>query len=800
MAQKGLLDLTEWDFDRHGTVALNGEYEFYWQRFLDPRETADSQQVAPNTYINVPDSWNGEKIEGMELPGTGFATYRLTVLLPKHMPTLSLKFLDMATTFRVYVDGHESLIVGEPGTNAAESKPSYRPQLLSISPKSDRLDLMIHVSNFHHLKGGIWEEIYLGQPAAIRSMWGGSLAFDIFLFGAILMMALYHLQLYFFRRKGKSSLYFGLFSFLVAIRILVTEEIWLTYALPWFNWQWLVKIEYLSAFLAVPAFGMYMFTLFRDHFPTGILKAILGVSAVLSSVVLLTPVSIFSYLPLVFDAYIVLCLFVGKYILFEALRKGQSLEAAIFSGGFIILGLTVINDIIDISGLAHTGHLVGLGLFIFIFSQAALLSFRFTNAFTTIEDQHRLLGEMNNKYRIETEDRLLAQAEKQRLEEQLARSRKMEALGLLAGGVAHDLNNVLSGIVTYPELLLLDLSPDSKMYQQIDMIKSSGDRASAIVQDLLTLARRGVIQKEVLNLNSLIGDYIDSADYQKLRENYPQLEIVCDCEPQLLNIAGSRAHLDKTIHNLVANAAEAQEKGGTVTISTRNRYIDRPINGYQVVQEGNYIILRVTDNGTGISQEDVDRIFEPFYTRKIMGRRGTGLGMAVVWGTVQDHQGFVDVESFVGEGTQIELYFPVTEEALVVVEKELTLDEITGNGETVLIVDDIETQREIASQIISRLNYAPCTAESGEKAVEYLKDNQVDILVLDMIMEPGINGLETFRRAKRLHPDIKAIIASGFSETQNVRLAQELGAGAYVKKPYTIEKIGRAIKMELERQ
>ncbi len=388
--------------------------------------------------------------------------------------------------------------------------------------------------------------------------------------------------------------------------------------------------------------------------------------------------------------------------------------------------------------------------------------------------------------------------EQRKLEAQLQRAQKMEAIGTLAGGVAHDLNNVLSGLVSYPELLLMDLPDDSPLKKPILTIQKSGERAAAIVQDLLTLARRGVAVTEIVNLNDIISEYLKSPEYEKLKFYHPNIQVETDLETELLNISGSPVHLSKTIMNLVSNAAEAMTHGGSIFISAKNEYVDKPIGGYDDVTEGDYVVCSISDTGVGISPDDLERIFEPFYTKKVMGRSGTGLGMAVVWGTIKDHKGYINVQSKEGKGTTFTLYFPVTRKEAAGDKPIMSIKTYMGKGESILIVDDMEEQREIASGILSKLGYSVTSVSSGEEAVEYMKDKSIDILVLDMIMDPGIDGLETYKRILEFHPNQKAIIASGFSETDRVKGAQKLGAGTYVKKPYVLEKIGMAVRTELD--
>ncbi len=394
-------------------------------------------------------------------------------------------------------------------------------------------------------------------------------------------------------------------------------------------------------------------------------------------------------------------------------------------------------------------------------------------------------------------ERRRTQKEKEALLERLSRSRKMEAIGTLAGGVAHDLNNVLSGVVSYPDLLLLDLPKESPLRRPIEVIQESGKKAAAIVQDLLTLARRGVAVSEVVNLNNLIADYLASPELARLSTSHPLVTVETRLDPTLLNVQGSPVHLSKTIMNLVSNATEAMPAGGCIHIATENRCLEEPLHGYHEIPPGDYARLRVADSGVGISAEDLQRIFEPFYTKKKMGRSGTGLGMAVVWGTVKDHAGYIDIRSSEGQGTSVDLYFPITRQELPHREAGRTLDAWRGKGESVLVVDDVPDQREIATRIISQLGYAVTSAASGEEALDFLRERRADLVVLDMIMDPGIDGLETYQRLIRHHPSQKAIITSGFAETERVHEAQRLGAGAYVKKPYTIEALGSAIRTAL---
>jgi signal transduction histidine kinase/CheY-like chemotaxis protein len=407
-------------------------------------------------------------------------------------------------------------------------------------------------------------------------------------------------------------------------------------------------------------------------------------------------------------------------------------------------------------------------------SLLSLILLNTANAIESLESYNWVLKQ-NSVLEEKVEERT---KELVKYERQLQRAQKMEAIGTLAGGVAHDLNNILSGLVSYPELLLMDLPEDSPLRKPVQTIKKSGEKAAAIVQDLLTLARRGVAATEVVNLNDVISEYLKCPEFEKLQFHHPEIQVETNLRASLRSILASPVHLSKTIMNLVSNAAEATPSKGKIVISTANQYVDAPIEGYDDVEEGDYITLTVSDCGTGISTDEMERIFEPFYTKKVMGRSGTGIGMAVVWGTVKDHNGYIDVQSIEGKGTTFTIYFPITRETPGKDEHCLTFDDYKGEGEFILVVDDVKEQRNIAAEMLRKLGYSVKSVSSGNEAVAYLKDNSADLLVLDMIMDPGIDGLETYKRVVQLHPEQKAVIASGFSESENVKEAQKLGLRA----------------------
>jgi CheY-like chemotaxis protein len=255
--------------------------------------------------------------------------------------------------------------------------------------------------------------------------------------------------------------------------------------------------------------------------------------------------------------------------------------------------------------------------------------------------------------------------------------------------------------------------------------------------------------------------------------------------------------MQKVIMNLVANAFEAIKTQGTIVMATENVTVDSAVARDRSLAPGEYVALRVSDSGPGISEKDLEHIFEPFYTKKLYGRSGTGLGLAVVWNTIQEHGGTVTAESD-GNGATFSVYLPASRDSAAAEDEgDSSLAELQGTG-TVLVVDDESMLRKIADTMLTTLGYTAVNLSSGEEAVDYLRENSVDLVLLDMVMPPGMDGCETYGQIAGIKPGQKAIITSGYAEGNSMAKARKLGVGSFLKKPYTIEQLGQAVKNELE--
>jgi PAS domain S-box-containing protein len=380
----------------------------------------------------------------------------------------------------------------------------------------------------------------------------------------------------------------------------------------------------------------------------------------------------------------------------------------------------------------------------------------------------------------------------QEMEKKLHRSMKMEAVGLMAGGVAHDLNNILSGLITYPEIVLMRLPQDSPLREHITQIRNAGLRAAEVVADMLTVTRGTAATRKVESLNTLIEELLESAECQQILTGHKQLSCETFFARDLLNVSCSAMHIRKTILNLLFNAAEAVEGAGTIILRTENRYIEKPVAANQFMKPGEYVLLSISDNGSGISKEDQEHIFEPFYSKKIMGKSGTGLGLTIVKNTVQDHDGDITLKSD-STGTTFSLYLPATRAKTEQARQDDTTVNYYGSGERILVVDDEALQRDIACQLLSSLGYKTKSCASGEEAVSLIEKEPFDLVLLDMLMEPGINGRHCFEQMRVHKPDLKAIIVSGFSKNDEVKKALQQGVSSFIRKPYTLQQLGTEI-------
>lgn len=382
--------------------------------------------------------------------------------------------------------------------------------------------------------------------------------------------------------------------------------------------------------------------------------------------------------------------------------------------------------------------------------------------------------------------------ETKRLQDLESRAERLALAGTIAGQVAHDFNNLLAPLMAYPDFIRDKLPENHPSIIYVDQIEKAAQKFAEINQDLLTMGRRGHYNQKILNLNEVVQNAL-----MELEPYFKTLVCKIDLSDDLMDILGGSAQLYRVISNLLYNAKDAMQDSGQITVKTENCYVDDISVDYGRVPQGEYVKLTISDTGCGIPDDIVQKIFDPFFSSKATDKkRGSGLGLSVVDAVIKDHNGYIDLSTKAGEGTSFYIYFPVTRESI----DSQNADETCGGSESILVIDDDDIQREVSTQLLSKLGYKVSSVASGEKAINFLRENPQDLIMLDMIMPGGIDGAETFHQIRKIDPDQKVIISSGFSESDRVLEVQKLGAGTFLKKPITRQTIADAVRTELDRE
>jgi PAS domain S-box-containing protein len=775
-AVNGVLDLRTWDFETKGPAALSGKWEFYWHSLFQPDDFTTENPPVASGLFEVPSDWNGFNVNGKKIAGDGYATYRLKILLSKTSERMAFKFLDMAVAFSVYVNGKYLTSAGTPGKTFDTTVPRFHPHVVDFKPDSDRLDVIIQVSNFHHRKGGAWEAIHLGLADDIRAVRQYALNFNFFLFGSILIMGIYHIGLFTLRNKEKSALYFGIYCFLIAARSLVTGERYIIHLFPTFDWEVHTKIAYLTFYIGVPVFAEYLRTLFPKECSKHVIYIINFAGVLFSVTILLTTAKFYTHTAPLFQIFTILAAGYGFYVLFLALKHNRQ-GALVFLVGFMILFLTLVNDILYSNLLVKTGHMIQFGLFIFIFSQAFFLSMRFSKSFSTVEVQRGILEATNASYQKEiierkrTEkalrdseeryrtlfeqapdaifledlkdniidvnpgtcrlmglsrgellnmrvaelqtpevrgkngnvvkselekyqgepfeglyihkngahisveiktvpltqegwvlsivrdisERKRAEEEKIKLTVQLQQVQKMEAIATLAGGISHQFNNAISVVGGNIELLCLEAPGNEKIDKFIDPIRHQIHRMSQLTDQLLAYARGGKYQVEEVSIGDFICNTLPLIQYN-IKST---IGVETDIPHNIFRIKADLTQMQMVMSAIISNASEAIDSTGCIRIISRNiKITEENSKDFGELKPGPYVNLTIEDDGKGMNEETRKRVFEPFFTTKIQGR---GLGMAAAYGIINNHKGWIALDSQVNKGTTVRLYLPAVQ-------------------------------------------------------------------------------------------------------------------------------------------
>ncbi len=403
-----------------------------------------------------------------------------------------------------------------------------------------------------------------------------------------------------------------------------------------------------------------------------------------------------------------------------------------------------------------------------------------------INFMHRKAFEAYKKLEKET-------TEKIKLEQQLLQAQKMETIGRLAAGIAHDFNNILSIILGYSDLLLTVIPENDPIRKKIERIREAGDRAAAVTRQLLAFSRKQILEKKRISINHLIKNFVKIwgkmvGENITIKTYLAEEDCIVEADP---------AQIEQVLMNLIVNAKDAMPKGGEIIIETKEIEFDQQ---YSDIKPGKYVLIMVSDTGEGIDKDVLSKIFDPFFTTKEQGK-GTGLGLATVYGIIKQHNGYIHVYSEKGKGTTFKIYLPACSENLEEREKRENYNKLPKGNETILVVDDDQWVRRLIVETLKELGYNCLEASSGEEAINLLRDykGEVHLLLTDVIM-PGINGKELAEKIKKERPEIKIVFISGYSENiMSKHCVFEQGAN-YLTKPIIPGVLAQTIRRVLDEE
>ena len=617
-AKEGLLDLKQWSWERGGKVDLSGEWSFYWQQFITP-ESFEIKQPVSTRFLSVPDTW--PTIDSVRA-GTGYATYRLKVQLPSNSIPLSLRVNTAATAMRIWLNGKEVYQVGKATNNAQDAQPGYYPQIISVPPV-ETLDIVVHVSNYHYRKGGLWDSLELGSSKIIIRKWIWDYVLMSFLVGSFFIMALYHLILYIHRRSNLSSLYFSGLCLLVIIRTLSTDLHVLGFIMPW---DWMLRSELLSFYLCIPVFATFTRIIYPSMIPRWLVQVSVVGAAIASLAVVVLPTWWATHTVVPFEIFAIGVATYGTLCILKASWRSID-DITLFLLGFLGLFMAMVNDALYANNIINTFYAAPFGLFFFLFFQSALLSRRFSQTANALEAINIQLEQKNQEIE-EKHDELIT---------------LNQEMDVFVYRTSHDLRAPLTSLLGIIGLMRNEsLSPAIEKY--LSLQERSIHKLDGFVREILDYSRnsRLDITPQAIDFHVLIDETYN------LYSHLPQYEQI-DKRTTIKSSAtflGDSKRLEVVFNNLISNA-----------LRYYNPYQDNPYIEIRIDVTEQQVFIEVQDNGLGIAAEHIDRIFDMFY-RASNHQDSSGLGLFLVKETIAKMQGIIRVNSTVNQGTTFTINLP----------------------------------------------------------------------------------------------------------------------------------------------
>jgi signal transduction histidine kinase/CheY-like chemotaxis protein len=766
VARQGVMDLSQWNFEKDGVVRLDGEWGFHWKQLLAPDAFSTLDMPQKQDFVKLPSSWNGYQVNDETLGGDGYATYHLRIITNNRHNKLMFRTSWMGTSYNLFVNTELIASNGVVATTLETMTPEYLPLMASYQADGDSLDVVLQVANFFHTEGGAWYPIEIGLEPQITKIREGHLSIDLFLCGAIFIMGIYYLGLYLYRRKEKSSLMFSIFCLLMAFRSLLTGELFLPSIFPGIEWSLLVQLDYLSFYLGVLFFATFIHVLFPTLYSQYFLNGYIAICILFSLTVVVFPVNIFTqYIP-IFRIFTVIFALYTTYILIVAVLKKTPGSMTLLAGG-IFLFLSIISELIYQQGLVEHYFFFSsdLGYFVFICSQSLILMMRYTNAFNESE---RLLASVNR-----AESATLAKSQ-------------------FLAKMSHEIRTPLNGI-----LGVVQLMGKTKLTQlQEGYMKLVGDSGASllnIINDILDLSKveagKMTLEERSFNLETLTQDVLS---LYRAQASQKSLELSLEYDTNLAKVfIGDSIRLNQVLLNLTNNAIKFTEQGA-VTIQIKGTTFTATHSGLEI---------KVKDSGIGILPDDLETLFDSFKQADESTTRkygGTGLGLAICKQIINLMGGSISAQSEPQVGSTFIVSLNLKRDANDHQEESVVHeddDKDKGEGEElttktklfghVLVVDDSDINRIIVQYMLEGFGLTVATAENGQQALDQIQLQHFAMILMDCEM-PIMDGYQASRTIRSIQsPEartpIVALTANAYEE--NRKKCEAAGMDDFLSKP-----------------
>jgi len=668
-AQNGVLDLRDWDFCTEGTTKLNGDWQFYWNELLSPSDL-DSGLGTMSTYMS-PRFWNGYTLDGRELPGEGYATYVLRILMNPDGQRLGLRVPSQSTSFRLWVNGREVASNGKVGTSVEDHMPQYMPVTVDVYNDYSEITLVMQVANFLHRRGGMWDPLEIGAEDVVRVKNARLLLLDMISIGSMFTMAFYHVLLFIGRKKDKSALYFAGVCLCFGLRAMIVGEIAVTKMWPDFSWSALLRLEYFTSGGILPFALLFLWEVYPEETSVTAVKASVGLYAFFLTIVAVFPTTVGSQAMVYYQVgSVTLSAYILCVLVSASIRRRDGAIWLAFST--LVFVMTLVNDMLYFNGVIHTTTLSSLGLVVVCFAQAYVLAARFSGALTSVEhlrDQltvvNQQLTELNRGLEQRVSERTAALLESnKRLEQINAEIERIEqSRKHLLANIAHDLRTPVTLIQGYVEAMLDGVIEDpAQLNKYLNLIAGKTSGLSHLIADLFELtqleSRRVTFSMRPIPVtdlaNGLYMKYemdISRAGVVSVLAKPDWADETSDTGPVAI---ADFERIDRVVSNLIYNALKFTPKGGSITMSYR---LTEP----EGAKKPPMVVIGITDTGVGIAAEDLPYVFDRFYKAPRARSRapGSGLGLSIAREIVELHGGRIWAESTLGKGATFWFTLPL---------------------------------------------------------------------------------------------------------------------------------------------